>query len=344
MQEFPLNVSSIYEIIQLVLHPNLPKLVSLLIAFVSGLIAVIILLNILPMKHKEIFKRVVSYCSLLGILLGILLPLEENLGLWVAAFTSLIFAFLSLYYHLLRTRIALLPLVRRFWISRVTMRNLFLYFQVTTGLIGIISTIMLMVVPLFFPLTPGAMVPVTFSCLSVLSSLLQFTIRTPSYHTLYALTYHFLLESRRLKDAKVYLDYRDFDGIIRETHHTKHDLMDTLEMLVRGGMALRSVSGARFTINKDGIELMEFGWRETNIRVIKECDKIGDLLEFLKDRIKTIDISKSKAVRELIEELAEIREMIDGMVDRYGLLLNKEWYERVMEDLDKMENAIKGLA
>lgn len=77
-------------------------------------------------------------------------------------------------------------------VRREKISEWFLHFSVTTGLIGIVATLLSIVVPPFPRLSLGFMAPLAFDTLSLMSALSEFTLPSTPYNTIFALIFELL--------------------------------------------------------------------------------------------------------------------------------------------------------
>lgn len=140
---------------------------------VSAIIAIKILLDLSSKHHRHRYAKIVRFDLLVGIVLGTTLPWMEPIGLLAAALTAILFLGLSVVMFL---ESKMISLWRKGMVRREKIREWFLHFSVTTGIIGIITTLLSIIVPPFLQLSLGFMVPLAFDSLSVLSALLEFTL------------------------------------------------------------------------------------------------------------------------------------------------------------------------
>lgn len=314
------------------------ELVLLVIVVVVAMLAVRILLDLTSAKHRRRYTRVVKYCLVGGFALGVVLPWFEEVGLSVAAAMSIVFLMVSVYYYLLRGRASTFSLFYRIWVPRERIRDWFLYFSVLTGVIGIVSTLLSILIPPFLSLTLGSVVPLAFDTLSVLSALMEFTITVPPYTALYGLAMRHL--SARQGSGRPFIEDLDFPGILANTSHSHSDLLDALESLARDGMAIRSspeaIARIRFTLGEEGIKLMESCGKELAVRLQHEREVIESTIDYLTEKISGMDQIRGSILKRALDELAKLRTRLDSLLQEYGMLIDQGWVRAMLERIERV--------
>jgi len=314
------------------------ELILFVIVVVGAMLAVRILLDLTSAKHRRKYTRVTKYCLLFGLGLGLVLPWFERLGLALAAALSIVFLSLSIYYYLLRGRAGTFSLLHRVWVPRERIRDWFLYFSVLTGVIGIVSTLLSVLISPFMSLTFGSVVPLAFDTLSVLSALMEFTITIPFYTTLYALLGRYL--STKQASNPAFVEDLDFSSVLVNTSHSYSDLLDALESLARDGMATRSSSNplakVRFTLNEAGGKLVESCEKESNVRLQHEREFVESSLDYLAKRMSDTGRFKRVVRRRALNELEKLRRRVAGLIEAYGMLVDSNWLRATTQRIESL--------
>ena len=203
-------------------YPDPAELVLLVIVVVSAIIAIKILLDLSSKHHRHRYAKIVRFDLLIGIVLGMMLPWMEPIGLLAAALTAFLFLGLSVVMFL---ESKMISVWRIRMVRREKIKEWFLHFSVTTGVIGIITTLLSIIVPPFLQLTLGFMVPLAFDSLSVLSALLEFTLPSTPYNVMFALVFELMRRrSGNSPENEIRLD--DIEEIAHETAHSRFEVLD----------------------------------------------------------------------------------------------------------------------
>jgi hypothetical protein len=295
------------------------ELVLLIVVIVSALIAMKILLDLTSKHHRRRYTRRVRFDLAIGCMLGLLLPWIEPVGLTAAATTAILFLGLSVF-MLLESKMVSVWRIKM--VRREKIREWFLHFSVTTGLIGIVTTLLSIVVPPFLRLSLGFMVPLAFDTLSVMSALLEFTLPSTPYNTIFALIFE-LLQGRSGGNAGSEILIDDIDKIAHETAHSRFETLDAVENLVEQRLARRLDGG--FILEPDGSRLLRVDWQETLARVRIQLDHVEVEIEHLRKNPPEL-----RACLDLIDVLAE---SVSDLRNEYGLLIFGKRIEEVRRHL-----------
>ncbi len=300
------------------------ELVLLVVVIVSALIAMKILLDLTSKHHRRRYTRMVRFDLAIGCMLGLLLPWIEPVGLTAAAMTAILFLGLSIF-MLLESKTVSVWRIKM--VRREKIREWFLHFSVTTGLIGIVTTLLSIVVPPFLRLSLGFMVPLAFDTLSVMSALLEFTLPSTPYNTIFALIFG-LLQGRSGGDTGSEIRIDDIDKIAHETAHSRFETLDAVENLVEQRLARRVDGG--FILEPDGSRLLRVDWEETLARVRIQLDHVEAEIERLRK-----NPPEPRACLDLINGLSE---SVSDLRDEYGLLIFGKRMEEVRRHLTDLRN------
>lgn len=300
------------------------ELVLLVVVIVSALIAMKILLDLTSKHHRRRYTRMVRFDLAIGCMLGLLLPWIEPVGLTAAAMTAILFLGLSIF-MLLESKTVSVWRIKM--VRREKIREWFLHFSVTTGLIGIVTTLLSIVVPPFLRLSLGFMVPLAFDTLSVMSALLEFTLPSTPYNTIFALIFE-LLQGRSGGDTGSEILIDDIDKIAHETAHSRFETLDAVENLVEQRLARRVDGG--FILEPDGSRLLRVDWEETLARVRIQLDHVEVEIERLRK-----NPPEPRVCLDLINGLSE---SVSDLRDEYGLLIFGKRMEEVRRHLTDLRN------
>lgn len=322
------------------------EIIALALVFLSAIVAIKILLDLSPRRHQRRYSRIVKYNFLIGAILGFSLPWNGEIGLIAAATASLLMLSASFLFNIFGGSARNLRFITIYW-PKEKAREFFLYFSITTGVIGIITTLLSLIAPILFGLALSALVPLAFDALSVLSALLEFTITVPPYTTLYALTYRFL---SKLDKVAVDIDDTDvedvdFEAIIGDTIHRQYDMRDAMENLSRYGFAIKHpqthLKTTQFRINQPGRNFLQACCHETNLRINSEKAELDSTLDYLEGRLeKPVELDE-KTLSIASKKIDEIRNKIRMIQEEYGPLLTKVWIETINERADDIEERLR---
>jgi len=303
-------------------YPDPTELILLVVLIVSALWAIKILLDLSSKHHRRRYTRLVKVDLVIGILLGLSLPWIEAVGLTVAALTAIVFLGLSL---VVLVESKMIRVWRLRPVRRERIKEWFLHFSITTGLVGIITTLLSIVVPPFLKLSLGFMVPLAFDSLSVLSALLEFTLPSTPYTTIFALIFE-LVRQRTPKPDKAKIQLDDIELIAHETAHSRFEVLDAVESLVEQRLARKNDHG--FDVNEEGTHLLELNWEEASTRVRIMVDRIERELDSL--------TRNPPDPRQLVERTNDLSESLSDLKDECGFLLDQEWLTRSKRKLNEL--------
>jgi len=301
-------------------YPDPTELVLLVIVVVSALIAMKILLDLASKHHRRRYTKIVKLDLAMGIVLGLALPWIESVGLIAAAMTAILFLGLSIIMLLESKRV---PLWRMRVVRRERIREWFLHFSVTTGLVGIITTLLSIVVPPFLKLSLGFMVPLAFDNLSVLSALLEFTLPSTPYNVIFALIFG-LIHQRTGKVGTTEIRLEDLEEIAHKTAHSRFEVLDAVESLVEQRLARKSGSG--FILDNDGTNLMRLAWEETSARVRIQLDHV---------EAEMGSLSKNRRSRSenYLDVINRVSESVSDLKDERGFLVDEKRLAEIRQRL-----------
>jgi hypothetical protein len=308
-------------------YPDPAELVLLVIVVVSAIIAIKILLDLSSKHHRHRYAKIVRFDLLVGIVLGTTLPWMEPIGLLAAALTAILFLGLSVVMFL---ESKMISLWRKGMVRREKIREWFLHFSVTTGIIGIITTLLSIIVPPFLRLSLGFMVPLAFDSLSVLSALLEFTLPSTPYNVIFALVFE-LLRRRNGNGPENEIRLDDIEEIAHETAHSRFEVLDAIENLVDGRLATEKDGG--FGLSPDGMQLLKLSWEETVGRLRIQSVHIDEEIESLSKNPSVERNACLDRVNHLLESVSDLR-------DECGFLMDRNWIVRSRERLSDLRNQL----
>lgn len=307
--------------------PDPTELVLLVIVIVSALIAIRILLDLTSRHHRRRYTKVVRFDLVIGSVLGLVLPWVEPAGLAAAAMTAIVFLGLALL-MLLESR--MISIWHFKMVRREKIREWFLHFSVTTGLIGIVATLLSIIAPPFLHLSLGFIVPLAFDSLSVLSALLEFTLPSTPYITIFALIFE-LLQGRSGDDSKNQILVSDLDKIAHGTAHSRFETLDAVEHLVEHRLARKVDRG--FILEPNGSRLLKVDWEEALARIRIELDNVEAEMKHLRK-------NPVKEPRDCLDMIDRLSESVSDLKDEYGLLIYGKRVRKVLRRLAQLRNEI----
>lgn len=285
----------------------------------------------------------VRFNLLVGIILGLVLPWNQELGLVGATAASFLLLFLALLYYLLGGRLTSLRFLQAYWTPREQVKDWFLYFSISTGVAGIVATVLSVIVPPLLALSLSLFIPLAFDSLSVLSALLELTIFVPLYNNIFGLAYGFIVKGKdELGVERRYIEDIDFGAITNHTAHTKFEVRDAMELLVRRGFAIKQsptpLGKVRFVINDHGLKYLQACWNEFYVSLQRDKDGVEKLLLYLENRLHTGSESEIRHKGQV--EAKSLRVRVREMREIYGALLDDRWQEEMVQRLHKLETRL----
>jgi len=307
------------------------------ILLVAAIVALRLLFTVMTPRHRRRYSKVLNYGFLLGIVLGLVLPWNEPLGVLAATITSLLLLLVAFHYSFLQGRAILRRLGRAFpasWVtvSRESVRDVFLYFSIVTGVIGIITTILSVVIPPFLSLSLGSFVPLSFDTLSVLSAMLEFTFAVPPRGILLSLIRtHLVTTGTTFDTSSLEVDESGFPEIVEGTGYNVRDLAEALDSLAKDGLVLKEGNPGtlRYRLTPNGFRVIQSRWEEAQIRMSSDRRKVEGNLSRLKIILESRAISKPRILQRAKEHLLSAQKHLERMHDEYGPLMDLEWREKI---------------
>jgi len=308
-------------------YPDPAELVLLVIVVVSAIIAIKILLDLSSKHHRHRYTKIVRFDLVIGIVLGTTLPWMEPVGLLAAALTAFLFLGLSVVMFL---ESKMISVWRKRMVRREKIREWFLHFSVTTGIIGIITTLLSIIVPPFLQLSLGFMVPLAFDSLSVLSALLEFTLPSTPYNVIFALVFE-LVRRRNGNSPENEIRLDDIEEIAHETAHSRFEVLDAIENLVEERLATKKDGG--FALCPDGMQLLKLNWEETVGRLRIQSVHIDEEIESLTKNPSVERKTCLDRINHLLESVSDLR-------DECGFLMDRNWIVRSRQKLSELRNRL----
>ena len=324
------------------------EIVLFTILITSALIAIKMLQNISSKYYRRRYTKKINYCFLLGLLIGLITLWNEGLALLIASLMSILFLILSVHFYLLRGYVTSFFFLNFFWADTETFKDLFYYIGIIAGIVGIFVTVFGIGVPFlsvlginvsFFSFEVSPFVPLSFGAISVLANMLGFTIFIPQHDMLYSLLYQYLRKrDKKMKEVKIY--DKDISSVVRKTVHTKADMIDAIEALVKKDMCEQKFPvfsvKAVYILNEPGVELLKSHWNRTNVEMTHDIEIMETSLKEIKEKIHTVELDKG-IVKSEIKELKKFRKRLRELKKDYGWLLEKKWRTKMFENIKEME-------
>ena len=307
------------------------------ILLISAIVAFRLLYTVMTPRHRRRYYRVLNYGIPLGVVLGLVLPWNEPVGILAAAMTSLLLLLVAFHYSFLQGKAVL----KRFggflpasWatVSRESVRDVFLYFSIVTGIIGIITTVMSILIPPFLSLSLGVFVPLSFDTISVLSAMLEFTFATPPRGILLSLIRKHLVTAGSTFDASsLKLDEPEFPTIVAGTQYSVRDLAEALDSLAKDELVLKNGNAGTlsYRLTPNGFRIIQSRWEEAQIRMSSDRRKVEGSLSKLKMILDSSAIEKPRVISRAKEHLSTAQKYLERMYEEYGLLMDQDWREKV---------------
>lgn len=266
---------------------QLKQVLFLLLLFIV-VIALRIFYRLSSKIYRERYTHILRNSVIAGVALGLILPWDTIVGLMAALFTGLILLFISIFSVLVMSRTNQLSFLQETWIRREVVREWFIYVSIITGMIGIVSTMLSILLPPFLDLTLGVEVPLVFDTLSVTAALLDMSIPITSYRKINSLIYLYLLEEKGEEDKGFIIDDTELMKAVHGTEFTDYEVRDALENLVDIGMATKMTSTSEaaqveFHVSYEGMRLLKLQYDETILKLGKRLERIDDGIQKIKE-------------------------------------------------------------
>ena len=290
---------------QLILKPAL----LLLLLFV--IVLTVRIFSSFPSRiYRERYSNIIRYLLVIGFILGLILPWDPVVGMVSALMMGLVLFILSLYTQLVMGKALQVRFLHEAWIRREVVRDWLVYVSIVTGVIGIVSTMLSIMLPPFLDLTLGTEVPLVFDTLSVTAAFLELSIPITSYRKIYGLLFRYLSEEHeRDREGGYSIDDTEFLDGIEGTEFTEYEVRDALESFVEIGMAKKmtpetETANVEFKVNSDGVSLMRLYYEETMLRLNKSLERLSDGINRIeKELAEHPGVEQRKSLRRSIDLL-----------------------------------------
>jgi len=319
--------------------------ILLIIVFISAVVAVKVLVDVMSPTHRRRYTKVVKYNLLLSLSLGLLFSLYEALALAAAGVISSIVLASSFYYYLIGGRLLSHSSLQAIWIPKESVKDWFFNVSLFTGVVGVATTVVSVLLPYFTSFSLSNTIPLSFDGLAVLAALLDFTIMLPNSSTICGLIYVFCYTNRRFQSGDVYVEDIDFEKMVAHTTHTVLDVREALESLVKQGFAVKQsptpMGRVRFKVNIYGAKYLEVCWTETLIRMAGQKERIENTIAYVENRAKSFNPSDRVVREKALEELKSQRLKIQQLKEDYGLLLGDTWFHNITGRLEWLKKVFE---
>jgi len=259
---------------------QLKQVLFLLLLFII-VIALRIFYRLSSKIYREHYTHMLRNSVITGLVLGMILPWDTVVGLMAALFTGLVLLFISIFSVLVMSKSSQLGFLQETWIRREVLREWFMYVSIITGMIGIVSTVLSILLPPFLDLTLGVEVPLVFDTISVTAALLDLSIPITSYRKINSLIYLYLLEEKGEEEEGFVIDDTEFMKAVRGTEFTDYEVRDALESLVEIDMASKMTATSEtaqveFHVSYEGMRLLKLQYDETILKLGKRLERINE--------------------------------------------------------------------
>jgi len=332
--------SRIYELIMSVkVFPSSFDPGILLAAVFVSYIGVLLLLRLVSRAHRRRYNKIFRSSLFFGSLLGVVAPWNLELGLTAAVLLSLSLLALAVSYVLPRSKKAFFHRLSK---ARERVRDSFLYLSVTTGVAGIISTLLTIFSPALLGISLSPLVPLSLDAISVLASLMEFTIPIPDFVFLNGLIMSRVSRDNGGRpDGDFCVKSTELDQFVKGSRFMVSDLVDAFRLLCQDGFA-NAERGRRgeelaYRVNGEGVRFLESCHDLVKTRIRYEKQEIDRLLS--QAEVREYQDSKSVVLARKALKLVKTR-LKSTIQDNYPVL-DREWYDhtenRLNWDLSRLE-------
>lgn len=258
--------------------------------------------------YRRQFVQIMKFSFIIGTILGIVLPWNIYVGLGGALLAAIILFSVSVFSLVVSGRFGEITFLQQTWVRRESIREVLIVFSIIAGIIGIIATILSIILPPFLELTLRSEVPLAFDALSVTAALLDVTIPITSYRKIYSLIYIYLNDRFGDEDWEWITD-QEFLDIVHDTEFTEFEVRDSLENLVREGLAMKTtpediVEKVAFKITGHGYEVLRLNYQETAIKIQNKIERLEHSIASLMDQKETTHKTElRKTVKHLQDDI-----------------------------------------
>lgn len=224
------------------------------------------------------------------------------------------------------------------------MRDSFLYLSVTTGVAGIISTLLTIFAPALLGISMSPLVPLSLDAISVLASLMEFTIPIPDFVFLNG-----VIMSRVSKtsggrpDGDFCVRSTELEQFVKGSRFMVSDLVDAFRLLCRDGFANvergRKGEELAYRVNGEGVRFLESCHDLVRTRLQYEKHEVDRLLS----RAEVGEYSDGRSVELARKTLRKVKNRLRSTIRNNYPVLDREWYDyaenRLNWDLRQLEQA-----
>lgn len=226
--------------------------------------------------------------------------------------------------------------------ARERVRDSFLYLSVTTGVAGIISTLLTIFAPAFLRISPSPLVPLSLDAISVLAALMEFTIPIPDFVFLNGLIMSRVSKNNGGRpDGDFCVRSAELEQFVKGSRFMVSDLVDAFRLLCRDGFANvergRKGEELAYRVNGEGVRFLESCHDLVKTRLQYEKQEIDRLLSQAEVR----EYSNPWSVELARKALNMVRIRLKSTIRDNYPVLDREWYDyaenRLNWDLTQLE-------
>ncbi len=299
----------------------------LLVVVSVSLLGILLLLRLVSRSHRQRYNKLFRSSFLIGGLLGLVAPWNQDIGLLAATLLSFLLLGLAVSYVLPRSSQAFFHRLSK---AREHVRDSFLYFSVITGVAGIISTILTILSPGLFGISLSSLVPLSLDAVSVMAALMEFTIPIPDYVFLNGMIMSRVsLNNGSLPDGDFCVKSTELEELVKESRFMVSDLVDAFRLLCRQGLA--SVEKGRrgeelaYRVTHEGVLYLEACYDLVMTRLQYEQEVIDKLLS----GAEAGNYSDRKSIETARRTLHSVKDRLRSAIRDNYPMLEREWYDHL---------------
>lgn len=312
---------------------DVTRVILIILVVIAAILTIRIVYSLTSKQYRETYAKKIRYCLGIGLVLGLILPWNETLGLTAALVSVSLFLLLALYSMLVMGEIGNIPLISQTWVPRENVRRLLSYFSIIEAVMGIVLILLSIILPFFTSYQISiTIMPLAFASIAILSDLFDLTFPNPPYKELFSLLYLYYRKNKdkQTDDECFSIEDPQFHFVLENTEFNIYELREALELMVRDGMAERTVAATpmgrvRFKIYKMGIDAIKLEYKEKMLSLSTQKQRIARVLEYFNSEEIKKSLDTQKKVRKALKIIDQNEETARKFFKENKYYVKESW-------------------